>query len=405
MAERSRGGLYETQLNKIIAKRRRPDRTAAENSRRRWDNIGKPVDGLGELERMITKIAAMTGEVLPDLRKRAVVVLCGDHGVTAEGVTQTGQEVTAIVAENTASGRSSVCFMARTAGADVFTVDMGIAGEISQEILSERAESVLCSLSDGADPAEAVESVPSEFPPSGRLETGRIAVKKTSEDVRGTGNIALEPAMTREEAALSVCRGIECAAELKQKGYGILVTGEMGIGNTTPASAIACCISGMEIEEAVGRGAGLSDEGLQRKKDAVRRALLLHAPDPQDPLDILAKTGGYEIAAMTGLFIGGAVFGIPVVIDGVISAAAAVLADLLCPGCRDFMLASHLGKEPADSRLLDILELKPVIHAELALGEGTGGVLLLPLLDAAMNVYRSNVTFADISVETYQRMD
>lgn len=388
MAERSCGRLYETQLNNIIAKRRRPDRRAAENSRRRWDNIGKPVDGLGELEQMITKIAAMTGEILPDLRKRAVVVLCGDHGVTAEGVTQTGQEVTAIVAENTASGRSSVCFMSRTAGADVFTVDMGIAGELPREILSERAESVL-----------------SSFPPSGRLKTGRIAVKKTSEHVRGTGNIALEPAMTREEAALSVCRGIECAAELKKKGYGIIVTGEMGIGNTTPASAIACCVSGMDIEEAVGRGAGLSDEGLQRKKDAVRRALLLHTPDPRDPLDILAKTGGYEIAAMTGLFIGGAVCGIPVVIDGVISAAASVLADLLCPGCRDFMLASHLGKEPAASRLLDILELKPVIHAELALGEGTGGVLLLPLLDAAMNVYRNNVTFEDISVEAYQRID
>lgn len=386
---------YEEYLKRLISLCRSFDRDAERESRRRWDGIGKPIDGLGLLEVMAAKIAGMTGDPVIRLRKKAVAVMCGDHGVVAEGVTQTGQEITALVAENIAAGTSSVCLMARTAGADVFAADLGIACEYEKKWKTVPEESVLKKIL----PEEKEEFC---LPPSGRLTKGKITGKKVA---GGTADLAKEPAMTREQAALAVCRGIEAAAELKEQGYDIIVTGEMGIGNTTPASAAACCLCGMKPEEATGRGAGLTQEGLERKISAVKRALILHRPDPEDALDVLSKVGGFDMAGMTGLFLGGALCGIPVVIDGVISAASAALACRLHPGCRDFMLASHLGKEPAMKRLLEITGQEPVICAGLALGEGTGGTALLPLLDMALAVYGENVTFEDIRMDAYERME
>ena len=377
---------YEMLLTRLVSERRRFDRNAERASQKRWDSIGKPIDGLGELERMISKIAGMTGDTDVKAGRRAVTVMCADNGVVGEGVTQTGQEITALVAENIASNRSAVCLMAQTAGADVFAVDVGIACEISSERLSPYRKS----------------SLSSELPSSGIVAKGKIADKKVA---FGTEDIAVCAAMTREQAALAVCRGIETAKELKDLGYQIIASGEMGIGNTTTASAAACCLTGLPPKEVTGRGAGLSSDGVLRKIRIVNQAISLHQPDASDALDVISKVGGYDIAAMTGLFIGGAIFGIPVIIDGVISAVSAVLADMLCSGCRDFMLASHLGKEPAASYLLKRLGLTPVIHAGLALGEGTGAVLLLPLLDAALKIYTENITFEDINMDAYERMD
>ncbi len=419
---------YEIFLAELISCSRVFDREAEAESRRRWDRIGKPIDGLGKLETMVSKIAGMTGTPDVKIRRKAVAVMCGDHGVVAEGVTQTGQEVTALVAEHIAGGTSAVCLMARAAGADVFAADLGIACEFSSEWNSMARESVLsagsedsfadvkkerprgpersrglvkegCGTADFAD--ESFDHKKFILSPSGRLAPGKIAGKKVS---KGTENMMRKPAMTREQAALAVCRGVETAVELAQMGYDIIVTGEMGIGNTTAASAAACCICGLTPEEAVGRGAGLSKEGLMRKTGAVRGDLSLHRPNAEDALDVLSKVGGYDIAGMTGLFLGGAVCGIPVVVDGVISAVSAALAWRLCPDCREFMLASHLGKEPAMKPLLDMLGLSPVICADLALGEGTGGTALLPLLDMALYVYKENVTFEDIHMDAYERM-
>ena len=386
---------YEEYLKLLISCCRSFDRKAEEACRHRWDSIGKPIDGLGLLEVMTARIAGMTGDPEVRLRKKAVAVMCGDHGVVAEGVTQTGQEITALVAENIAAGTSSVCLMAQVAGADVFAADIGIACEYGNKWKITPEESVLKKMLPAGDGDFCL-------PPSGRLATGRIAGKKVA---AGTGHLSREPAMTSEPAALAVCRGIEAAAELKEQGYDIIVTGEMGIGNTTPASAAACCLCGMKPEEATGRGAGLTREGLKRKISVVKRALEIHRPDPEDALDVLSKVGGFDLAGMTGLFLGGALCGIPVVIDGVISAASAALACRLNPGCRDFMLASHQGKEPAMEQLLKITGQEPVIRAGLALGEGTGGTALLPLLDMALAVYGENVTFEDIRMDAYERME
>lgn len=379
-------GTYETLLIRLIAERRQFDRQAERESQIRWDSIGKPIDGLGRLEKMISKIAGMTGTADVRNDRRAVAVMCADNGVVAEGVTQTGQEITALVAETIAEHRSAVCLMAQAAGADVFAVDIGIVCEIPSEKLSPYRES----------------SLSAELPPSGIVMSGKIADKKIAS---GTENIAEQAAMSREQAACAVCRGIETVKELKDLGYQMIASGEMGIGNTTTSSAAACCLTGLPPEQVTGRGAGLAPEGVLHKIDVVNRAISLHRPDASDALDVLSKVGGYDIAGMTGLFIGGAIFGIPVIIDGVISAVSAVLADLLCPGCRDFMLASHLGKEPAAAPLLERLGLIPVIHAQLALGEGTGAVTLLPLLDTALRVYAENITFEDIDMDAYERMD
>lgn len=378
-------GKYERILSEAVGRRQDFDRGAADECQRRWDGIGKPIDGLGDFERMIAKIAGMRGT--PDVRlvRKAVAVMCADNGVVREGVTQTGQEVTALVSENIAGGTSSVCLMARAAGAEVYAADVGVASDFPDSLLSGRRPSVLSE----------------ELPPSGQMERGKIADKKVAS---GTGDIFLEPAMTREQAALAVCRGIEAAGELAGMGTDIFAVGEMGIGNTTTAGACASCLTGLPPEAVTGRGAGLTSEGVRRKAEVIRHALSLHKPDPSDPLDIISKVGGFEIAGMTGLFLGGAVFGIPAVLDGVISSVAAVLAEEICPGSRDFMLASHEGKEPAAAPLLQRLKLKPVIRADLALGEGTGAVALFPLLDLALSVYSENVTFDDIHMEAYQRL-
>ena len=352
---------YEEYLKLLISCCRSFDRKAEEACRHRWDSIGKPIDGLGLLEVMTARIAGMTGDPEVRLRKKAVAVMCGDHGVVAEGVTQTGQEITALVAENIAAGTSSVCLMAQVAGADVFAADIGIACEYGNKWKITPEESVLKKML----PAGRRRFLPSPF-----RDDWRKAGSPGKKVAAGTGNLSREPAMTREQAALAVCRGIEAAAELKEQGYDIIVTGAMGIGNTTAASAAACCLCGRKPEEATGRGAGLTREGLKRKISVVKGALEIHRPDPEDALDVLSKVGGFDLAGMTGLFLGGALCGIPVVIDGVISAASAALACRLNPGCRDFMLASHQGKEPAMEHLLKITGQEPVIRAGLALGVG-----------------------------------
>lgn len=288
--------------------------------------------------------------------------MCADHGAVAEGVTQTGSGVTAIVAKTIAEGTSNINLMARSCNADVFAVDMGIKEDIS-------ADGLICR---------------------------KIAY--------GTGNIARQAAMTRAQAEECIRAGMDIAGELKEKGYKIIVTGEMGIGNTTSCAAIASAVTGLPAEQVTGKGAGLDGDGLKRKTAAVKRSIEVNSPDPNDPLDILAKVGGFDIGGMTGLFLGGAYYRIPTVIDGAISAAAAVLAVKLCAAAADYMLCSHVSGERAGKTLLDIIGLKPVIDGGLRLGEGTGGVLLLPLLDAAMAVYNSSHSFENLSIEKYKEL-
>lgn len=345
---------YIRQLNERIQE---PDREAATLAKNRWDSIAKPLSSLGMLEEDIIRIAALTGSANVDIPKRAVAMFCSDNGVVAQGVTQTGSEVTAIVAANAAKGKSSVCNMARAVNADVFPIDVGML---------HRAEGVC---------------------------DRHVA--------NGTRDITIEPAMTMEQAKKAINTGIDTVNRLKKGGYKLIVTGEMGIGNTTTAAAVTAVLTGLPVNAAVGRGAGLSDEGLIKKRNAIIKAISLNRPDPENALDVLSKLGGFDMAAMAGAFIGGAIYRTPVIIDGFISSAAALIAKRMCPASVNAMLASHSSAEPAAKRISEELGLEPIIYANMRLGEGTGGVCLIPMLDMALNVYNSMATFDDIEITPY----
>ena len=335
---------------------RKSDAAAREAAQRQWDSIAKPLGSLGALEKLVMDIAALTGDAHVDISRRAVVVCCADNGVVAEGVTQTGQEVTARMAAEMVSMSSSVCRMAKTAHADVIPVDLGMVC---------RVEGVL-----------------------------------DRHVMDGTEDMARRPAMTRVQALQAVAVGVNLVKELKDQGYRLLISGEMGIGNTTTSSALVASLLNLPAETVTGRGAGLSDTGLQRKIWAIERAITVNRPDPKDPLDVLSKLGGLDICGMAGLFIGGAIFGVPVIIDGFISAVAALMAEKLCPGASVAMIPSHCSEEPAAKRVLAALNKYAIIFANMRLGEGTGGVCLLPLLDMALAVY-GGTTFDEVGIDAY----
>lgn len=334
------------------------DTQAAERARIRWNSIAKPLFGLGEFENIIVSIAAVQGTEKVNIQKRALAVICADNGVVDEGVTQTGKEVTKIVAENFAKGDTSVCKMAEKTGFDVFAYDAGVIG--------------------GAE--------------------GTINVRIAD----GTKNIANGPAMERSDALKAIDNGIKIVEKLKSSGYRIIATGEMGIGNTTTSSAVASVLLGRAPVEVTGRGAGLSSDGLAKKIDVIDHAININHPDRTDAIDVMSKVGGFDICTLAGIFIGGAVHGVNVIIDGFISATAALCADKILPGSADFMIASHSSKETAMEYVLDALGKKPVIYADMCLGEDTGAVLLGPLLDAVTAVYEGMATFNDIDVEEYK---
>ena len=346
----------EELLTQWQASLKQPDEAARTAAKHQWDSIAKPLGSLGALEKLVMDIAALTGDPQVDISRRAVVVCCADNGVVAEGVTQTGQEVTARMAEEMANMESSVCRMAKVAHADVIPVDLGMV---------RRVEGVL-----------------------------------DRHVMDGTQDMARRPAMTREQALQAVSVGVDLVKELKEQGYRLLVSGEMGIGNTTTSSALTAAMLKLPAETVTGRGAGLSDAGLNRKIWAIERAMTVNRPDPKDPLDVLSKLGGLDICGMAGLFIGGAIWGVPVVIDGFISAVAALMAEKLCPGVSIAMLSSHCSEEPAAKRVLTVLNKYPILYANMRLGEGTGGVCLLPLLDMTLAVY-GGTTFHDVGIDAY----
>lgn len=336
------------------------DQEAVCAAQKRWDSIAKPLHSLGKMEKIVIQIAGITGSADVRLDKRALVAMCADNGVVEEGVTQTGQEVTAIVAENFLKGDTSACVMCRQCGTDVFPVDVGMASDTK---------------------------VPSDL-----------------KVMMGTRNMTKEPAMTYEEAVQGIEAGIEMVRRLKEQGYRLIATGEMGIGNTTTSSAVASVLLNRSVEEMTGRGAGLSGEGLKRKIDAIKRTVKLNEPDPSDPVDVLAKVGGLDIAGMAGVFMGGAVYRIPVVIDGFISCVAALVAQRISPLTKDYMIASHVSREPAAAMILEALEKEAVLHGEMCLGEGSGAVALFPFIDMGLAVYESMSTFEEIKVEQYEEL-
>lgn len=325
----------------------------------KWNAVAKPLGSLGLLEDAVTQISAMTGSLHPKLEKRCVVMFCADNGVVAQGVTQTGSEVTAIVAGNVCTHDTSVCKMAEVAHADVFPVDMGMRTRVDNPLIWD------C----------------------------RIAA--------GTQDMSQGPAMTREQAVRGIEAGIDVASRLADRGYGLLATGEMGIGNTTTSSAMGSVLLGRPVSEMTGPGAGLSKAGVLHKIAVIEQAIARNRPDPADPIDVLSKVGGFDIAGMAGLCIGAAVRRIPCLIDGFISAISALCAVRLCPAVSDYLIASHVSAEPAGQLLLDALGKRPMITAGMRLGEGTGAVAAMPLIDMALAVFNEMATFDDIQVEAY----
>ena len=328
-----------------------------EQAQYRWDHVAKPLHSLGKLEDLIVQIAGIQQTADVRIDKRCALVFCADHGVVAEGVTQSASDVTALVAQSIVEGTANINLMAAVSGTDVFAVDMGMISPI--------AGTIDC-----------------------RIDCG-------------TQNVANQTAMTRKQAEEAVQAGSDLVKDMKKRGYQLIATGEMGIGNTTASTAMACALLGFTPDELTGRGAGLSDVGLLRKRHAIKQALRLHQPDANSPMDVLAKVGGFEIAGMVGAFLGGMKYGIPVIIDGVISAVAALAAARICPKAVECMLPSHMSHEPAMVRIMEELNLHPILHADMALGEGTGAVALIPMLDMALKVYHGPHTFDDLGMEAY----
>lgn len=338
------------------------DENAMEEARAHWMTVGKPLFSLGSLEDAVIQIAGIKGTSDFELRKRGLIIMCADNGVVEEGVTQTGQEVTAIVADNFTRGETSVCIMAEEAKVDLFPVDVGMATDV----------------------------------PS--------VTKKEYKVMYGTHNFAKEAAMTREEAVEAIEVGIQMVKKCAEAGYEILATGEMGIGNTTTSSAVVSVLLDESVENVTGRGAGLSSEGLNRKIQAIQTAIEKNQPDREDILDVLSKVGGLDIAGMAGAFLGGAIYHIPVLIDGFISSAAALCAVRMVPEVADYILASHCSGEPAGRMVLEELKLPYLIDAKMSLGEGSGAVAAIPLLEMGVNVYRKMSTFEEIKVEQYEEL-
>lgn len=365
------GDEHHMSLEQLLTKISGLDETACAQAQYRWDHIAKPLHSLGLLESAIVKIAGIQKQSQIQIDKKALIIMCADNGIAGEGVTQTGQEVTAIVTENFTKGDTCVCIMAERAGVDVYPVDIGVSGSLDH-----------CG---------------TKHP----LISRKIAP--------GTRNFLREPAMTAEETMQAIETGIDLVKTLKENGYQLIATGEMGIGNTTTSSAVASALTGLPPVTITGKGAGLSDEGLKKKICVIEEAITRYWPESdgenviqKDPLDVLSKVGGLDIAGLTGVFLGGAIYRIPIMIDGFISSTAALVAASICPAAAAYMLASHVSAEPAGGLILERLGLQPMITAHLCLGEGTGAMAAIPLFDMAADIYCRMSTFQEIQIEDYK---
>lgn len=344
------------------------DKTIYKQVQDRWDSVAKPLNGLGEFEKIFDRIGAISGTADIDIRKKLIISMCADNGIVEEGVSQSGQEVTAIVSGFMAHGESSVGRMAKVAGTDVWAVDIGINSDT------------------------------------------RIAGMIDAKVAMGTANFLKQPAMTLQETMSAIETGIRMVEKAKASGYNIIGTGEMGIGNTTTSSALVAILTGRPIADVTGRGAGLGDEGLRRKQYVITEALHKYGfkqgveySGLDNALKALQCVGGLDIAGLVGVFIGGAVYHIPIVIDGLISAVSALVAAQINPLVTEYMLASHMSREKAAGIIMDMLGINPVIDAGLALGEGTGAVMFFGLLDIAFSLYVSQTTFDEMKIDQYER--
>lgn len=324
------------------------------------EHLAVPRGSLGQLLDLAEQLAAIKQTLKPSVRAKTVVTMAGDHGVVEEGVSAFPQEVTPQMVANFVAGGAAINVLAGAAGAQVVVADMGVAADLSELVTR-----------------------------------GKILSYKVD---YGTRNMTRGPAMTREQAVQALEAGIAAAGRLINEGAELLATGDMGIGNTTPSSAILAVFSKLPVSEVTGRGTGISDETLQNKVRVIEKALQVNKPNPGDPVDVLSKVGGFEIGGIAGLILGAAYHKVPVVVDGFISSAGALLAKALSPNTVDYMIAAHQSVEYGHRFMLKELGLKPLLNLNLRLGEGTGAALAMNIVEAAARVIGEMLTFDDAGV-------
>lgn len=345
-------------LKETVSKIEKIDNSLAEKTQRRLDNLTKPQGSLGRLEELAKQIVEITQKENPPLKNKVIFTLAGDHGVTENGVSAYPKEVTPQMVYNFVSGGAGINVLARHAGARVIVVDMGVAVDLEKH--------------------------------------PGLVIKKIG---YGTKNMACGPAMSKEEAVASIEAGIEVfEEEFESNGVDIVGTGDMGIGNTTPSSAIVSTITGLNAEDVTGRGTGIDDKGLANKIEIIKKGLLVNKPDPKDGIDVLSKVGGFEIGGIAGIILGAASRRVPVVIDGFISGAAALIAWRLEPKSRDYMIAGHCSVERGHKVILDFMGLTPILDLDLRLGEGTGAALGIGIIEAGVKILTQMATFGSAGV-------
>ena len=348
----------EDRVRELAREVRPVDADAVTGARERHLTLTKPPGSLGRVEELGARLSGMAGEVPPPVPANPAVVICaGDHGVLARGVSPWPQEVTAAMVENFCAGGAAANVIARAVGARVSVLDVGVAAKLEQRPLL------------------------------------RTAKKRP-----GTDDLSRGPAMSREEAAGALMSGAGLAEELIESGVDLIVTGDMGIANTTPAAALISAFTGRSPEETTGRGTGINDETYELKVRVVEEALRLHEPKADDPLGVLAAVGGLEHAAIAGIVLMCAVYGAPVVLDGVVSNSAALVAHALAPDCSGYMIGGHLSVEPGAAVALEHLGLEPVLNLGMRLGEGTGGLLAVPVVQAAARVLGEMATMEEMGI-------
>jgi len=350
------------QLSEIVNEIQPVDQEWIAKARERTSQLVMPVRALGRLHEISEQLCGIRKSLLPSTNRKAVLVMAGDHGIVNEGVSAYPQEVTGAMVQTFLAGGAGINAISRYVNADVFVVDMGIVAVF-----------------DDAD-----------MPGSGRLIIRKIAP--------GTANFTRGPAMSPQEAEQAIVVGFQEASKLFQAGVEIIGTGDMGIGNTTPSAAIGAVICGTDLAQMVGRGTGVDDEGLSRKQDVIRRGIEGNDPNPKDGLDVLSKIGGFEIGGIAGCALAGAYHRRPVMIDGFISTAGALIAHTICPAVTDYLISGHCSEEPGHRHMLQHLKLKPILDLGMRLGEGTGGALAMSIVDGALRVFKEVMTFAEAGV-------
>jgi nicotinate-nucleotide--dimethylbenzimidazole phosphoribosyltransferase len=344
-------------LSETIESIKPPDKAAMDAARARQDTLTKPAGSLGRLEELSIQIAGIQGKARPTIEKKAMITMAGDHGVVAEKVGNWPQEVTAQMVENFLRGGAGINVLARQVGARIVFVDMGVVSDLKPH--------------------------------------PQLIVRKAG---HGTANICRGPAMTEAQAAEALESGIDIVNIEIKKGLDIVGTGDMGIGNTTASSAIFAAMTGLPPEKVTGRGTGLTDEQLVHKTGCIRRALERNKPDKSKPVEVLAKVGGFEIGGLAGVMLGAAAKRIPIVIDGFISGAAALIAMGLAPQIKDYIIAAHVSAEAGHAAMLKYMGLKPLLSLDMRLGEGTGAALGISIAEAAVRTLNEMATFGEAGV-------